>query len=110
MILHGIDAPNIKHFINGSLARPLSDYSEKDKVDIILTNPPFGGEEEDGIESNFPAHVRTKETADLFLVLIIKLLKNTGRCAMVLFFHSCFCIFDFTINKFFIFFCQLTRN
>ena len=84
MILHGIDAPNIKHFINGSLARPLSDYSEKDKVDIILTNPPFGGEEEDGIESNFPAHVRTKETADLFLVLIIKLLKNTGRCAMVL--------------------------
>lgn len=41
MILHGIDAPNIKHFINGSLARPLSDYSEKDKVDIILTNPPL---------------------------------------------------------------------
>lgn len=84
MILHGIDAPNIKHFINGSLARPLNDYSERDKVDIILTNPPFGGEEEDGIEASFPAHVRTRETADLFLVLIIKLLKDSGRCAMVL--------------------------
>lgn len=84
MILHGIDVPNIRHFINGSLARPLNDYSEKDKVDIILTNPPFGGEEEDGIEANFPAHVRTKETADLFLVLIIKLLKETGRCALIL--------------------------
>jgi type I restriction enzyme M protein len=84
MILHGIDTPKIKHFINGSLAKPLNDYSEKDKVDIILTNPPFGGEETDGIEANFPANVRTKETADLFLVLIIKLLKDNGRCAMVL--------------------------
>jgi len=84
MILHGIDIPQIRHFITGSLAKPLNDYSERDKVDIILTNPPFGGEEEDGIEMNFPANVRTKETADLFLVLIIKLLKDSGRCAMVL--------------------------
>jgi type I restriction enzyme M protein len=84
MILHGIDVPNIQHLAMGSLAKPLNDYSEKDKVDIILTNPPFGGEEEDGIEAGFPANVRTKETADLFLILIIKLLKNSGRCAMIL--------------------------
>jgi type I restriction enzyme M protein len=53
-------------------------------VDIILTNPPFGGREEDGIESNFPAHFRTKETADLFLALFIRLLKPGGRAAIVL--------------------------
>jgi type I restriction enzyme M protein len=53
-------------------------------VDIVLTNPPFGGREEDGIESNFPAHFRTRETADLFLALIIRLLKPGGRAAVVL--------------------------
>lgn len=84
MILHGLDVPNIQHLIAGSLARPLNRYGKKDKVDIILTNPPFGGMEEDGIENNFPADVRTKETADLFLVLIMKLLKDGGKCAMVL--------------------------
>jgi type I restriction enzyme M protein len=50
----------------------------------VLTNPPFGGREEDGIESNFPAHFRTRETADLFLALIIRLLKSGGRAAVVL--------------------------
>ncbi len=50
----------------------------------ILANPPFGGREEDGIESNFPAHLRTKETADLFLALFIRLLKQNGRAAIVL--------------------------
>lgn len=84
MILHGLDVPNIQHLIAGSLARPLNSYGKEDKVDIILTNPPFGGMEEDGIENNFPADVRTKETADLFLVLIMKLLKDGGKCAMVL--------------------------
>jgi type I restriction enzyme M protein len=53
-------------------------------VDIVLTNPPFGGKEEDGIESNFPKHFQTRETADLFLALIIRLLKPTGRAAVVL--------------------------
>ncbi len=53
-------------------------------MDIILTNPPFGGTEEDGIESNFPAHFRTRETADLFLALFIRLLKPGGRAAVVL--------------------------
>lgn len=84
MILHGLDVPNIQHFLAGSLAKPLNSYEKKDKVDVILTNPPFGGMEEDGIENNFPADVRTKETADLFLVLMMKLLKDGGRCAVVL--------------------------
>jgi type I restriction enzyme M protein len=53
-------------------------------VDVILTNPPFGGMEEDGIERNFPPEFRTRETADLFLVLIIELLKPGGRAAVVL--------------------------
>lgn len=66
MILHGLDVPNIQHLIAGSLAKPLNSYGKNDKVDVILTNPPFGGMEEDGIENNFPADVRTKETADLF--------------------------------------------
>lgn len=84
MILHGLDVPNVQHLIAGSLAKPLSSYEKSDKVDVILTNPPFGGMEEDGIENNFPADIRTKETADLFLVLIMKLLKDGGQCAMVL--------------------------
>ena len=53
-------------------------------MDIVLTNPPFGGKEEDGIESNFPQYFRTKETADLFLALIVRLLKPMGRAAVVL--------------------------
>jgi type I restriction enzyme M protein len=51
---------------------------------VIITNPPFGGMEEDGIENNFPANFRTRETADLFMALIIKLLKDKGRAAVVL--------------------------
>jgi type I restriction enzyme M protein len=66
------------------LARPYISYTQSDRVDIVLTNPPFGGREEDGIESNFPAHFRTRETADLFLALIIRLLKTGGRAAVVL--------------------------
>ncbi len=83
MILHGIEVPNqIRH--DNTLSRPLRDYTKKDRVDIIMTNPPFGGMEEDGIENNFPAEFRTRETADLFLVLIMTLLKKGGRCAVVL--------------------------
>src|SRR5690606_29415653 len=54
------------------------------RVDVVITNPPFGGMEEDGIETNFPASFRTRETADLFLVLIMQLLKHNGRAALVL--------------------------
>jgi type I restriction enzyme M protein len=82
LILHDIDIPKIRR--DNSLSRPLRDYSIKDMVDVILTNPPFGGIEEDGIQANFPASFRTKETADLFLVLILTLLKDGGRAAVVL--------------------------
>jgi type I restriction enzyme M protein len=81
--LHGIEDPSfVRH--DNSLARPYISWEQKDRVDIVLTNPPFGGKEEDGIESNFPQHFRTRETADLFLALIIRLLKPSGRAAMVL--------------------------
>lgn len=83
MLLHGVEVPSqILH--DNTLTRPLRDYSTKDRVDVIVTNPPFGGTEEPGIEGNFPADVRTKETADLFLVLIKHLLKSGGRGAVVL--------------------------
>ena len=83
MMVHGIEVPTtIQH--GNTLARALRDYGPKDQVDIILTNPPFGGIEEDGIENNFPSEFRTRETADLFLVLVIELLKKNGRAAIVL--------------------------
>ncbi len=83
LIVHGIDVPTgLRH--DNTLARPLRDLGPKDRVDVILTNPPFGGMEEDGIENNFPADFRTRETADLFLVLLIELLKPGGRAAVVL--------------------------
>ncbi|MGU7772308.1 N-6 DNA methylase [Burkholderia sp. MR1-5-21] len=83
MLLHGIEVPSqIRH--DNTLSRPLADYGNRDLVDVILTNPPFGGTEEPGIETNFPADVRTRETADLFLVLLIELLKHNGRAAVVL--------------------------
>jgi type I restriction enzyme M protein len=83
MLLHGIEDPSfVRH--DNTLARPYISWEQKDRVDIVLTNPPFGGREEDGIESNFPAQFRTRETADLFLALIIRLLKPTGRAAVVL--------------------------
>lgn len=83
MILHGIDVPINIHRDN-TLSRPLRSYGPADRVDVIVTNPPFGGMEEDGVESNFPKGFQTRETADLFLVLIMKLLKPGGRAAVVL--------------------------
>ena len=83
MLLHGLDIPSQIRRDN-TLARPLRSYGPKDRVDVILTNPPFGGMEEDGIETNFPKAFQTRETADLFLVLIIHLLKPGGRAAVVL--------------------------
>ena len=74
MLLHGIEDPSfVRH--DNTLARPYISYTQSDRVDIVLTNPPFGGREEDGIESNFPKHFQTRETADLFLALIIRILK-----------------------------------
>jgi type I restriction enzyme M protein len=83
MLLHGVEDPSfVRH--DNTLARPYVSYGAADRVDVVLTNPPFGGREEDGIESNFPRHFQTRETADLFLALIIRLLKPGGRAAVVL--------------------------
>jgi type I restriction enzyme M protein len=83
MILHGIDTPSgIVH--GNTLEKPYRDYGEKDRVPVIATNPPFGGMEQDGIEQNFPPNLRTRETADLFMALIIRRLKTGGRAAVVL--------------------------
>ncbi len=82
MLLHGIEVPNqVVH--DNTLTRPLRDYGPQDEVDVIVTNPPFGGMEEDGIEKNFGSF-GTRETADLFMVLIMRRLKQDGRAAVVL--------------------------
>lgn len=82
LILHDIEVPNL--LFDDSLARPLSDHKAKDRVDIILANPPFGGVVANNNENNFPRNFRTRESADLFLILMIHLLKPGGRAAIVL--------------------------
>ena len=83
MMLHGIEEPVTMRRGN-TLEKPLREYTDADKVNCIVTNPPFGGTEEPGIESNFPKEFQTRETADLFLVLIMRLLKKNGRAGLVL--------------------------
>ena len=83
LMLHGVEVPSLIEHGN-TLSRPLREYTAADRVDVVLTNPPFGGVEEPGIEQGFPSDVRTKETADLFLVLIKHILKPGGRAALVL--------------------------
>jgi type I restriction enzyme M protein len=83
MIFHGLEEPSgVRH--DNTLARPLISYGPADFVDCITANPPFGGSEEDGVEDNFPTSFRTRETADLFLVLFVRLLKDGGRAGIVL--------------------------
>ena len=84
MLLHGIDVPSqIEH--KNTLGIGWNEWSANDKVDCIITNPPFGGYEDDGVGSDYPADLRTRETADMFMALIIKkLLKDNGRAAVVL--------------------------
>ena len=88
MLLHDIEVPkNIRH--GNTLNKPLSSLDDDDMVDVVVSNPPFGGTEEDGIEKNFPSEYQTRETADLFLQYIIEVLKNSsegkgGRAAVVL--------------------------
>jgi type I restriction enzyme M protein len=82
LILHDIEVPNIT--FRDALDKPLSAYSEKDRVDIIEANPPFGGIVANNNETNFPQTFRTKESADLFLILMIHLLKKGGRAGIVL--------------------------
>jgi type I restriction enzyme M protein len=80
MILHGIEAPNIIH--TNTLTENLADIQEKDRVDVVMANPPFGGKERKEVQQNFP--IRTGETAYLFLEHFIKMLKAGGRGGMVI--------------------------
>src|SRR5262249_53557471 len=80
MILHGIEAPNIIH--TNTLSENLADIQDKDRFDVVLANPPFGGKERKEIQQNFP--IRTGETAFLFLQNFIKMLKAGGRGAVVI--------------------------
>ena len=82
LIAHGIEVPDIRH--DNTLRRPVSDYGIKDKVDVIVTNPPFGGAEEKAISQSVSAELRNTETADLFLVHMMALLNDGGRCGLVL--------------------------
>ncbi|MFD2200185.1 N-6 DNA methylase [Shivajiella indica] len=82
LILHEMDVPDY-HYID-SLKKEYNSISRKDEVDVILANPPFGASIADGVETNFPASFRCKESADLFVILMLQLLKPSGRCAIVL--------------------------
>ena len=82
LILHGIDVPDW-HYID-SLKTEYNSIGSKQQVDVILANPPFGASIAEGVESNFPLSYRCRESADLFVILMIQLLKPGGRCAIVL--------------------------
>ena len=82
MLIHDIDNPYIYH--DNSLAYDVRDYKDSDKFDVIMMNPPYGGTETEGIKINFPADLRSSETADLFMSLIMYRLREDGRAAVVL--------------------------
>ena len=81
LLLHDVEAPNIRHC--DSLATKVTDFSGKDKVDVIGMNPPYGGSTEASVKSNFPMEMRSSETADLFMVLIMYRLKTGGRAGVI---------------------------
>jgi len=81
LLLHGVGQPGISRA--NALTRPIMQIDKRDRVDVILTNPPFGGEEEKSVQANFPADKQTAETAWLFLQLVIRQLKDGGRCGIV---------------------------
>ena len=80
MILHGVEAPNIVH--TNTLSENIADIQQKDRVNVVLANPPFGGKERSEVQQNFP--VKTSETAYLFLQHFIKILKSGGRAGVVI--------------------------
>lgn len=82
MLLHGIDNPKVFH--DNSLTKKLLDYTEKDAFDVILMNPPYGGSEKEDIKQNFPADLKSSETADLFIAVILYRLKKNGRAAVII--------------------------
>jgi type I restriction enzyme M protein len=81
LVLHGVGQPNITR--GNALASPITQIGKGQRVDVVLTNPPFGGAEEASIQANFPAGKQTAETAWLFLQLVVRQLKNGGRCGIV---------------------------
>lgn len=81
LLLHDVEAPNIRHC--DSLANKVTDFTGKDKVDVIGMNPPYGGSTEASVKSNFPMETRSSETADLFMVLIMYRLKAGGRAGVI---------------------------
>ena len=82
MLLHGIDIPRIYH--DNSLLRDVLDYTDDDKFEVILMNPPYGGSEKAGVKSHFPTDLASSETADLFMSVIMYRLKENGRAAVIL--------------------------
>lgn len=82
LLLHDIDNPFIIH--GNSLEKNVRDYTEKDRFEVILMNPPYGGSEKDNIKMNFPIELRSSETADLFMSVIMYRLKKDGRVGIVL--------------------------
>ena len=82
MLLHSIDIPQVFH--DNSLTKNLLDYKEKDKFDVILMNPPYGGSEKDDIKGHFPTSLASSETADLFMAVIMYRLKKNGRAAVIM--------------------------
>jgi type I restriction enzyme M protein len=82
LILHGIDVPDYHY--RDSLKTEYNSIGPKQQVEVILANPPFGAGISDGVETNFPSSFRCKESADLFIILMLQLLKPGGRCAIVL--------------------------
>lgn len=82
MLIHDVDEPKVYHM--NSLEKNVRDYKESDKFDIILMNPPYGGSEKDAVKNNFPADLRSSETADLFMNVIMYRLKKNGRCAVII--------------------------
>lgn len=82
LLLHGVEAPNIEN--GDSLGTPMSSIKESDKVDVIAMNPPYGGSTTEAAKKNFPTDVRSSETADLFMVLIMRRLKENGRAGVII--------------------------
>lgn len=82
MLIHDVDEPKIYH--ENSLGKNVLEYKETDKFDIILMNPPYGGNEKDTIKNNFPVELRSSETADLFMDVIMFRLKRNGRAAVII--------------------------
>lgn len=82
LLLHGLDMPNVYH--KNSLLHDVLDYTDKDKVDVVLMNPPYGGSEKADVKTHFPSDLASSETADLFMSVIMYRLKEKGRAAVIL--------------------------